>query len=192
MRPPRAGRSSTAPPSVLFLCLGNICRSPAAEGVFAKLVADRGLPVKVDSCGTGGGAAGWYKAGGFSYHEGDPADPRMSAAAAARGIKLTSRSRPLTPQDLVTFSRVVVMDGANERAVAAATAHWRETGALPGEPTARVERLTDYVRDAKLKKAGRDGVPDPYYGGAAGFDLVLDLLADACEALLDDVAADMQ
>ena len=201
MRPPRATPSSDTPrASILFVCLGNICRSPAAEGVFQQLVANRavgtarvdGLPIHVDSCGTGGGSRDWYREGGFSYHEGDPADPRMSAAAAARGLKLTSRSRPLTPEDLVTFDRVVTMDAANERAVAAAAAHWRETGALKGEPTARVERLTNYLRDDKLKKLGRDGVPDPYYGsGSSGFNLVLDMLTDACDALLDDVVAEL-
>lgn len=193
MRPPRATPSSDTPrASVLYCCLGNICRSPAAEAVFQKLVNDRGLPIRVDSCGTGGGSRDWFKAGGFSYHEGDPADPRMSAAAAARGFKLTSRSRPLTPGDLITFDRVITMDAANERAVAAAAAHWRETGALKGEPTARVERLTTYLRDDKLKKLGRDGVPDPYYGsGSSGFNLVLDMLTDACDALLDDVVAEL-
>lgn len=193
MRPPRASSSNSQPPapSVLFLCLGNICRSPAAEGVFTKLVQDRGLPIKVDSCGTGGGSRDWFREGGFSYHEGEPADSRMQAVAAARGIKLTSRSRPLTPQDLMTFDRVITMDAANEKAVATAAAHWRETGALAQEPTARVERLTNYLRDERLKKLGRDGVPDPYYGGPAGFETVLDLLNDACDALLEDVVAEM-
>ena len=193
--PPRASASSTPPAkeaNLLFLCLGNICRSPAAEAVFAKAVADRGLAARVgvDSCGTGGGSRDWYRKGGYSYHEGDPADSRMAAAAARRAITLTSRSRPLTPGDLTSFDRVLVMDGANERAVAAAVDHWRGTGLLPaGGPTARVERLTAYLRDPRLAAAGRDGVPDPYYGGEKGFELVLDLLEDACGALLDDVVS---
>lgn len=193
MRPPRAAPSSDGAPhraSVLFVCLGNIMRSPTAEGVFSALVAERGLPIRVDSCGTGGGSANWYRKGGFSYHEGEPADARMRAAAATRGISVTSVSRPLTPDDLVTFDRVVTMDAANERAVAAAAAHWRETGRLTREPTARVERLTAYLRDAELKRLGADGVPDPYYTG--GFDVVLDLVDDACRGLLDDVVAGME
>ena len=129
-RPRTLPRASARPPSdaaapsarVLFLCLGNICRSPAAEAVFSKAVADRGLAdrVTVDSCGTGGGSRDWYRKGGFSFHEGDPADSRMTAAARRRAVTLTSRSRPLTPDDVTSFDRVVTMDGANERAVATA------------------------------------------------------------------------
>jgi protein-tyrosine phosphatase len=81
---------------VLFVCLGNICRSPSAEAVFASAVEKAGLVDKydIDSCGTGGGMRAWYRTG-TSYHEGDPADARMTAAAAKRGVQLTSVSRPM-------------------------------------------------------------------------------------------------
>jgi protein-tyrosine phosphatase len=184
--------------SVLMVCLGNICRSPSAEAVFRAAVQKRGLSEAfwIDSCGTGGGSGGWYRDGGFSCHEGDPADPRMSRAAAGRGIALTSRSRPLTPADVSNCDYILVMDDANERAVATAAAHWAETGkfvdggggsgvdlaALP------VRRLTSYLRDpALVRKHGAGGVPDPYYGGPQGFELVLDLLEDCCEGLLDAI-----
>ena len=196
---PRAAASSPSPDAaqrrVLFLCLGNICRSPAAEGVFKSLVANRGLSdaIAVDSCGTGGGSRDWFRDGGFSYHEGDAADPRMTAAAAARNVRLTSRSRPLTPDDLRSFDRILTMDAANERAVERAVAHWIDTGRLAQDDVrARVQPLTSHLRDDALKAAGRDGVPDPYYGGPRGFETVLDLLEDACDALLDDVVAEME
>lgn len=90
-----AGNSSTK--RVLFVCLGNICRSPSAEAVFTSVVDKAGLSdqFEIDSCGTGGGMKKWYTEGGRSYHTGDPADGRMTEAAAERGIKLTSLSRPL-------------------------------------------------------------------------------------------------
>lgn len=194
--------AATGPPpaddprtSVLMVCLGNICRSPSAEAVFRSAVEKRGLAHKfwIDSCGTGGGAGGWYRDGGFSYHEGDPADPRMAAAASARGIKLASRSRPLTPADVARCDYILCMDGANERAVATAAAHWAQAGKFSegdGVDLASlpVRRLTAFLRDpALVKKHGGSGVPDPYYGGPQGFETVLDLLDDACEGLLDAI-----
>lgn len=175
-----------------MVCLGNICRSPSAEAVFRGVVERRGLADAfwIDSCGTGGGSGGWYKQGGFSYHQGDPADPRMSRAAAARGLTLTSRSRPLTPTDVERCDFILAMDAANEKAIATAASHWAETGKVErGNATALpVSRLTSYLRDPRLKKAhGSSGVPDPYYGGADGFETVLDLLEDACEGLLDAI-----
>ena len=180
--------------SVLMVCLGNICRSPSAEAVFRAVVERRGLADAfwIDSCGTGGGAGGWYKDGGFSYHEGDPADPRMTAAASARGVVLTSRSRPLTPADVSRVDYILAMDASNESAIATAAEHWAAKGKvkeksapLPG----RVSRLTSYLRDPALR-ASHSFVPDPYYGGPSGFETVLDLLEDACEGLLDKIVAD--
>lgn len=207
---PRAGRSppssipasNPGPPppkeegkvSVLMVCLGNICRSPSAEAVFRAAVAKRGLGEAfwIDSCGTGGGSGGWYKDGGFSYHEGDPADPRMAAAASARGVALTSRSRPLTPADVARVDYILAMDAANERAIAVAAEHWAGAGKVEAGAGAAgglpVSRLTSYLRDPALQAAhGAGGVPDPYYGGRQGFETVLDLLEDACEGLLDAI-----
>jgi protein-tyrosine phosphatase len=170
-----------------MVCLGNICRSPSAEAVFRAAVAKRGLSDSfwIDSCGTGGGAGDWYKAGGFSYHEGGPADQRMAAAAASRGIALTSSSRPLSPADVERVDYILAMDAANERAIAVAAEHWAAATTRRELP---VSRLTHYLRDPALKAAHAPaGVPDPYYGGRQGFETVLDLLEDACEGLLDAI-----
>jgi len=150
-----------APIRVLFVCLGNICRSPAAEGVFLHLLARRGLEgaFRVDSAGTGG------------WHVGQPADQRMRAAAARRGIELPSRARQLQPADLLHFDHVLTMDGDNLAAVLAlAQVH---------PCTARITPITDHCR-----RLVAHGVPDPYYGGPEGFERVLDLLDDACQGLL--------
>lgn len=170
---------------VLFLCLGNICRSPAAEGMFRSLVAaapPSPLPIVIDSCGTGGGSSNWCTPGGYSYHEGDPPDSRMSSAATARGVTLTSRSRPLTAADFQNFDWIVVMDGANEREVARAAGTW---GVNTAAARARVVRMLDFVPGG----ARRKDVPDPYYGGANGFEVVLDMLESAGGGLLAEVQA---
>jgi len=148
---------------VLFVCLGNICRSPAAEGVFLHLLAREGLEgaVLVDSAGTGG------------WHVGRPADPRMRAAAERRGIHLPSRARQLEADDLTSFDHILTMDAANLADVQALA---REVGG----GSARIEPLVGYCRQLKASE-----VPDPYYGGPAGFEHVLDLLDDACRGLLD-------
>lgn len=175
----------TSSNSVLFLCLGNICRSPTAEAVFRSTVEKNGASDKytIDSCGTGGGASGWYKPGGFSYHEGDPADSRMTSAAAARGVRLTSRSRPLRPSDVTDFDVIVCMDDENVRSVNIALSYWAEKGLISEEYTCMITKMTNYLRDDRWSKY--DHVPDPYYGGTKGFELVLDLLDDACEGLFD-------
>ena len=153
-----------APTRLLFVCLGNICRSPAAEGVFLHLVAQRGLGDRylVDSAGTG------------SWHVGQPADRRMRAAAERRGIHLPSRARQIEPEDLQRFDRILTMDADNLRAVQALQP------LLTTPPLARIEPITQHCRRLTAHE-----VPDPYYGGPAGFDPVLDLLDDACEGLLE-------
>jgi protein-tyrosine phosphatase len=149
---------------VLFVCLGNICRSPAAEGMFLHLLAREALAprFRVDSAGTGG------------WHVGKPADPRMREAAARRGIQLPSRARRLEPSDLRRFDHILTMDADN---LAEVTALADRHGA-----TARIAPLVQHCRRFTATE-----VPDPYYGGPEGFERVLDLLDDACAGLLEDL-----
>jgi len=151
---------------VLFVCLGNICRSPAAEGVFVHLLEQQGLSDRfvVDSAGTGG------------WHVGRRADERMCAAAARRGIALTSRARQLELGDLHSFDHIVTMDGDNLAAV-------RALALEAGNPSAQaqISPMTSYCRI----HSSTHEVPDPYYGGPQGFEHVLDLLEDACGGLLE-------
>ena len=157
---------TAAPTRVLFVCLGNICRSPAAEGVFLHLLEREGLQdaFEVDSAGTGG------------WHVGNPADPRMRSAAARRGIHLPSRARQLEPGDLTRFDHILTMDGDNLSAVQAM--------ARRHPASARIAPITGHCRQQQASE-----VPDPYYGGAQGFEGVLDLLEDACGGLLEDLLA---
>ena len=151
---------------VLFVCLGNICRSPAAEGMFRHQLSQAGLSdrVLVDSAGT----AGW--------HVGKPADPRMRAAAARRGLELTSRARQLELGDFSHFDHILTMDDDNLEAVQKLAARASASGL---NQRAEVAPLMRYCRLHKVRE-----VPDPYYGGDQGFEHVLDLLDDACAGLL--------
>ncbi len=147
---------------ILFVCLGNICRSPAAEEIMRRLVADAGLDKEIvlDSAGL------------IDYHEGEPADGRMRIHAARRGYQITHLSRPVRYDDFFDFDLIVGMDDRNIS---------RLKALAPGlDEERKVVRMTDYCR---LKVA--DHVPDPYYGGASGFENVLDILEDACAGLLD-------
>ena len=148
-----------------FVCLGNICRSPAAEGVFLHLIASEGLEDRfvVDSAGTGG------------WHVGNPADRRMRAAAERRGIHLPSRARQVELADFTSFDRILTMDDDNFRNVRSLA---RELGERPG--LASIEPMTSHCRVHQVSE-----VPDPYYGGEQGFEDVLDLLEDACGGLLE-------
>lgn len=169
---------------VIFVCLGNICRSPTAEAVFSECVRNANLDDRfdIDSCGTGGGNPNWYKPGGWSYHEGESSDPRMKEAASERGITITSTSRPLRADDFDRFEYIVGMDESNLGAIRLAASTW-----LPAQsdasPNYKVVLMSDYCREHKVAK-----VPDPYYAG--GFDKVIDLLVDACEGLLEEIRAD--
>jgi len=158
--------TSPEPTRVLFVCLGNICRSPAAEGVFLHLLQQeqRTQEFVVDSAGTGG------------WHVGKPADPRMLRAASDRGIQLPSRARQLQAEDLQRFDHILTMDADNLRAVQALA---RSHGA-----SAAIAPLSRHCRRLRSPE-----VPDPYYGGPEGFERVLDLLEDACRGLLDDLLA---
>jgi protein-tyrosine phosphatase len=144
---------------ILFVCMGNICRSPTAEGVMRHLLAERGLAGEIDaeSAGTGG------------WHAGNPPDARATATARARGITLDGAARQVTRSDFEDFDLLVAMDRdnlADLRAIA---------------PPGTEHKLRMLIAD------GRD-VPDPYYGGPRGFEQVLDLVQTACEQLLDDLA----
>ena len=153
---------------LLFVCLGNICRSPAAEGVFLHLLKQRGLSDRfvVDSAGTGG------------WHVGNSADRRMQAAANRRGIELPSRARQICLDDFSSFDLVLTMDNDNLAAVRG-LAKEAGTGA-----TATITPMLNYARNFSETE-----VPDPYYGGEAGFEHVLDLLEDACANLLDELSS---
>ncbi len=149
---------------VLFICLGNICRSVAAEGVFSSMVAEAGVSerIVVDSAGL------------IDYHEGELADARMRRHAAQRGYRLTHRSRPVRPEDFRTFDLIVAMDEQNIRGL----------GSIAPAPDLmqKVVRMTAF-----LTRHEAECVPDPYYGGEEGFELVLDLLEDACAELLRQI-----
>ena len=151
---------------ILFVCLGNICRSPAAEGIFKKKIKDRELEnlFVVDSAGTGG------------WHVGNLADRRMREAALSRGIELTSRSRKIDHNDLYEFDHILVMDKDNLNAVKSLI----KDNAYP--INSKIKLILSYSKKSQL-----DEVPDPYYGGQNGFDKVLDLLDDAIDGLIDSL-----
>ena len=150
---------------VLFICLGNICRSCTAEEIFRTLVRRAGREAEfcIDSAGL------------IDYHEGELPDERMRSHAARHGYRLTHRSRPVGEADFSRFSLVVAMDERNREAL------------LRLAPTeadrTKVVMMADYLRH----HPGHTVVPDPYYGGPEGFELVIDLLEDACEGLLESV-----
>lgn len=148
---------------ILFVCLGNICRSPAAQAVMQRLVDERGLTdqFEIDSAGTSG------------YHDGDLPDRRMRVHARPRGYELTHRSRRVEGSDFEHFDVIVAMDAAN-------AADLRRMAATPDEAR-KIVMMGDYIR---LLRRHYDYVPDPYYEGSEGFELVLDLLEDACDNLL--------
>lgn len=157
-------RSEGRAPRVLYVCLGNICRSPAAQGITEKMASERAIAVECDSAGFYGG------------HAGDLPDPRMRSAAFARGYRLDHRSRTIRSIDLEEFDIVVGMDDRNINSL-------RSLAATP-------EQENKIIRMAALAASHPeyDYVPDPYYEGAAGFELVLNLLEDACSVLLDTLS----
>lgn len=149
---------------VLFVCMGNICRSPTAHGVFEALIREEGVHerILVDSAGT------------HAYHIGNPPDPRSSAAALRRGIDLsTQRARRVAEEDFGLFEYVLVMDHENMEMLGRI---------CPPEYRERVRLFMDYA-----PHMGMDEVPDPYYGGSAGFERVLDLVEAASQGLLREI-----
>ncbi len=148
--------------SILFVCLGNICRSPAAEGIFRQLVAQRHLErdFLIDSAGIG------------SWHIGDLPDPRMRRCGARHGYTFDSRARQLSSDDFDQFDYIIGMDYDNLRDIKAK--------ARRAEDEKKVLLMADFLRHHDSAT-----IPDPYYGGDRDFDHVVELLEDACESLLD-------
>ena len=149
--------------SILFVCLGNICRSPAAEGIMKHQLELNGLTDKVfvDSAGIGG------------WHVGDLPDARMRVHGNRRGYDFCSRARQIKRADFDRFDLIIVMDDDNYDDVCSL--------ARNEDDRAKVHLMTEYLNRFK----GRRSVPDSYYGGDAGFELVLDLLEDGCERLIE-------
>jgi protein-tyrosine phosphatase len=151
--------------SILFVCLGNICRSPAAQAVMQRLVDERGLTDRfyIDSAGIG------------AWHIGDLPDKRMRVHARPRGYELTHRARQVQSGDFEDFDLIVGMDAGNvdDLRYKAATIEQQD----------KVVMMGDYIR----QYPNYDYVPDPYYEGSEGFELVLDLLEDACDNLLNRI-----
>ena len=150
---------------VLFVCMGNICRSPAAEAVMKRFAEEFDLDVEVDSAATHG------------YHVGEAADSRMRGAAEARGYEITSRARQVTKKDVAegTFDLVLAMDGDN----------YKELTKLAGTSVSHVRIFSDYLDDN-----WPNDVPDPYYGDEEGFDKVLDMLEEGCPIILQTLAGE--
>jgi protein-tyrosine phosphatase len=154
---------------LLFVCMGNICRSPTAEGVMRSLLREQGLEdaVEVDSAGTG------------DWHVGSPPDARATAAARARGITLEGAARPVAPRDFEDYDLILAADRRNLRDLRALT---------PPDAQARIHLLREF--DPESEGAPDLDVPDPYYGGDDGFEQVLDLVEASCRGLLDQLRAD--
>ncbi len=153
------------PYKLLFVCLGNICRSPSAENIMNHLIEQAGLSNSIvcDSAGTS------------SYHIGSPPDRRMSAAAAKKlGITLRGQARQFRQSDFQDFDLVLAMDNYENILVLDPTQHYHH----------KVRLLCEFCSQYTLKE-----VPDPYYGGSEGFNQVIDLLVDACEGLLNNIIA---
>jgi protein-tyrosine phosphatase len=151
---------------ILFVCMGNICRSPTAEGVFRKLVQERAphLQVEIDSAGT------------HAYHVGEPPDRRAIAAAARRGIDLSGlRARMVDEADFEGYDLLVAMDQLNREVL---------LDRSPDEYRERVRLMLEFAPSLDV-----EDVPDPYYGGPVGFEHVLDLVEEASKGLIDELLA---
>jgi protein-tyrosine phosphatase len=149
----------TAPTAILFVCMGNICRSPTAEGVFRHRAQLAGLATRIESAGT------------HAYHIGEPPDPRSTEFALKRGIDLsTQRARKVAASDFAEFDHILAMDKDNLALLQAA---------CPPQYRHKLGLFMQYA-----SKSASDIVPDPYYGGPRGFDEVLDFIEDASDGLI--------
>lgn len=149
---------------VLFVCLGNICRSPTAHGIFEKMVISAGLQDKigVDSCGTG------------SWHVGQPPDERTLKTARERGYDISHlRARKLAAEDFDRFDYILSMDTRNLADV---------IKKAPADYKGQIKLLLDFSKERNVLE-----VPDPYYGGDEGFDRIFNMIESACECLLDEL-----
>ncbi|MHB1687951.1 MAG: low molecular weight protein-tyrosine-phosphatase [Ignavibacteriaceae bacterium] len=150
---------------ILFVCLGNICRSPAAEGIMSRMIKFEGLEnqIEVDSAGT------------IAYHTGEHADPRMRKHASQRGYDLTSLARKFNPEkDFKKFDYIITMDNQNYEDVLSID--------IKNEYAFKVFKMVQFCKSHKV-----DAVPDPYYSGSEGFENVLDILEDGCQNLLKKI-----
>ena len=155
---------------ILFVCLGNICRSPSAEAVMTRLLKNNNLvdSVEVDSAGT------------IDYHEGEPADARMRVYAEKRGYNLNSVARKFNPDtDFEKFDYIITMDNNNFEEIKALD--------LDNKFTKNIFRMTDFLKNYDVTE-----IPDPYYGGREGFENVLDILEDAATGLLEKLENDLR
>jgi len=155
---------------ILFVCMGNICRSPAAEGIMKKLVKQNNLDdiIEVDSAGT------------ISYHTGEKPDPRMTSFAKKRGYELDSIARHFTPSsDFMKFDYIVTMDDDNYNYVKSFDPF--------GKYSNKIFRMTSFSKEFDV-----DEVPDPYYGSSSGFENVLDIIENSTKGLLEKVLDDIK
>ena len=149
---------------ILFVCLGNICRSPAAQGIMNHLLSTEYKylenKILVDSCGT------------IDFNSGNLPDRRMREEASKRGIKLNHRARSITKNDLSEYDLIIAMDNSN----------YEDLIYMGGDKN-KVKKMIDYIADKK----NYNEVPDPYYGGSKDFNLVLDLLEDGCRGIIQSL-----
>ncbi len=146
--------------SILFVCLGNICRSPTAEAVFRQMAKTQNLNIEIDSAGTG------------AWHVGNPPDRRMQKAAKKRNYDLSDlRARQIKKEDCQYYDYIIAMDDDNLRNIKS----------LCQNSKAKIKLFLDYANSQESE------VPDPYYGGKDGFDIVIDLIEDASQGLLAEI-----
>lgn len=154
---------------ILFICMGNICRSPTAEGVMQSIVKQKTKEKEIycDSAGT------------IDYHRGQRADERMIEHAHLRGYELKSISRPFEEDDFYNFDLIITMDEDNFKEI-----NFRDKNKEFGH---KIRRMVEFCSSKNVKE-----IPDPYFGGSWGFENVLDLLEDACEGLYKNIKSNMK